>query len=203
MRDIENSIKNLKIWKHQISLEIIKGGMTNQNFIVTDGSKEYFVRIGKNIAEHLIFRENEIATSNAAALAGVAPKLVYTEEGIIVFEYIESRTYDSELVIKKIDKIIKVIKNIHEKIPNYLSGSPPLFWVFYVIKHYANFLKYNKSPYLNLLDEFLNKSYQMNKIASPYDIVFCHNDFLAANLFYENSKLPKTFKKKRFTLKAS
>ena len=60
MRDIENSIKNLKIWKHQISLEIIKGGMTNQNFIVTDGSKEYFGRIGKNITEHLIFRENEI-----------------------------------------------------------------------------------------------------------------------------------------------
>jgi len=189
MMSIEANIKSLKIWKNDISIKPIEGGMTNQNFLVTDGSQKYFVRIGKNISEHLIFRENEISTSKAASLAGVAPKLVYTEEGMIVFEYIESRTYDSELVIKKIDKIIQVIKSIHEKIPNYLSGSPPFFWVFYVIKHYANFLKDNKSPYVNLLDEFMDKSYQMNKIASPYDIVFCHNDFLAANFIEDESKI--------------
>ena len=45
MKDIENSIKNLKIWENLISLEVIKGGITNQNFLVTDGSKKYFVRI--------------------------------------------------------------------------------------------------------------------------------------------------------------
>ena len=189
MKDIENSIKNLKIWENPISLEVIKGGITNQNFLVTDGSKKYFVRIGKNIPEHLIFRKNEIAVSKAASLAGIAPKFVHAEEGIIIFEYIESTTYDSDLVIKNIDKIIKVIKNIHEKIPNYLSGSPPLFWVFHVIKHYSNFLKNNKSPYLGLLDDFIDKSAKMNKIASPYDIVFCHNDFLAANFIENESKI--------------
>ena len=136
MKDIESSIKNLKIWENPISLEVIKGGITNQNFLVTDGSKKYFVRIGKNIPEHLIFRKNEIAVSKAASLAGIAPKFGHAEEGIIIFEYIESTTYDSDLVIKNIDKIIKVIKNIHEKIPSYLSGSPPLFWVFHVIHYY-------------------------------------------------------------------
>ena len=158
MMSIETNIKSLKIWKNDISIKPIDGGMTNQNFLVTDGSKKYFVRIGKNIPEHLIFRENEIAASKAASLAGIAPKFVHAEEGIIIFEYIESTTYDSDLVIKNIDKIIKVIKNIHEKIPNYLSGSPPLFWVFHVIKHYSNFLKNNKSPYLRLLDDFIDKS---------------------------------------------
>ena len=189
MKDAEYIIKNLKIWKTKISLEVVKGGLTNQNFLVIDESKKYFVRIGKNISEHLIFRENEIAASKAASLAGIAPRFIHAEEGIIVFEYIESKTYDSELVIKNIDKIIKVVKKIHNKIPNYLSGPPPLFWVFHVIKHYSNFLKNNNSSYVGLLNDFMDKSSQMNKIASPYDIVFCHNDFLPANFIENKSKI--------------
>ena len=29
----------------------------------------------------------------------------------------------------------------------------------------------------------------MNKLASPYDIVFCHNDFLAANFIENESQI--------------
>ena len=35
---IETSIKNLKIWKNNISIEPIDGGITNQNFLV------YYIR---------------------------------------------------------------------------------------------------------------------------------------------------------------
>ena len=182
---IESNIKSLKIWKNDIFIEPVDGGLTNQNFLVRDGEKKYFARIGKDIEEHLIFRTNEISASKAASLAGIAPKLIFAGEGIIIFEYIKSITFNSELVIQKIDKIIKLIKNIHDEIPNFISGDPPLFWVFHVVKNYVNFLKNNNSPYLNLLNELVDKSSQLNKLASPYDIVFCHNDFLPAN-FIEN-----------------
>ena len=186
---IESNIKSLKIWKNDILIEPVDGGLTNQNFLVRDGEKKYFARIGKDIEEHLIFRTNEISASKAASLAGIAPKLIFAGEGIIIFEYIKSITFNSELVIQKIDKIIKLIKNIHDEIPNFISGDPPLFWVFHVVKNYVNFLKNNNSPYLNLLNELVDKSSQLNKLASPYDIVFCHNDFLPANFIENNSKI--------------
>lgn len=163
--------------------------MTNQNFLVNDGPNQYFVRLGKDIPEHLIFRQNEISVSKAASLASVSPKFVHSEEGITVFEYIQSTTYNADLIIKNLDQIIEVIKKIHTTIPQYLEGQPPLFWVFHAIQHYANFLKINNSSYSNLLEDFHNKSMYMNKLASPYDIVFCHNDFLAANFIENESQI--------------
>ena len=186
---IEANIRSLKIWKNDILIKPVDGGLTNQNFLVRDGEKKYFARIGKDIEEHLIFRTNEISASKAASLAGIAPKLIFAGDGIIIFEYIKSTTYNSELVIQNLDKIIKLIKNIHNKIPNFISGDPPLFWVFHVVKNYINFLKNNNSSYINLLNELLDKSYELNKLASPYDIVFCHNDFLPANFIENNSKI--------------
>ena len=116
----KNSVLSLPIWKNKVSLEAIKGGMTNQNFLVNDGPKQYFVRLGKDIPEHLIFRQNEISVSKASSLAGISPKLVHSEEGITVFEYIQSTTYNADLIIKNLDKIIEVIKKIHTTIPQYL-----------------------------------------------------------------------------------
>ena len=185
----KNSVLSLPIWKNKVSLEAVKGGMTNQNFLVNDGPNQYFVRLGKDIPEHLIFRQNEISVSKAASLASVSPKLVHSEEGITVFEYIQSTTYNADLIIKNLDKIIEVIKKIHTTIPQYLEGQPPLFCVFHVIQHYANFLKINNSSYSNLLEDFHKKSMHMNKLASPYDIVFCHNDFLAANFIENESQI--------------
>tara|TARA_B100001105_G_scaffold248929_1_gene235240 strand:+ start:194 stop:1063 length:870 start_codon:yes stop_codon:yes gene_type:complete len=185
----KNSVLSLPIWKNKVSIEVIKGGMTNQNFLVNDGPNQYFVRLGKDIPEHLIFRQNEISVSKAASLAGLSPKFVHSEEGITVFEYIQSTTYNADLIIKNLDKIIEVIKKIHTTIPQYLEGQPPLFWVFHVIQHYANFLKINNSSYSNLLEDFHKKSMHMNKLASPYDIVFCHNDFLAANFIENESQI--------------
>ena len=42
--NIEDTIKTLDIWENKISLKKITGGITNQNFQITDGSKKYFLR---------------------------------------------------------------------------------------------------------------------------------------------------------------
>ena len=41
--NIKDSIKKLPLWKNEISIDSITGGITNQNFLVTDGQKKYFV----------------------------------------------------------------------------------------------------------------------------------------------------------------
>ena len=38
----------------------------NQNFLVKDNLNKYFVRIGDDIPEHLVFRANEVQASTAA-----------------------------------------------------------------------------------------------------------------------------------------
>ena len=56
-----------------------------------------------------------------------------------------------------------------------------MFWVFHVIKYYANFLRSNQSSHLDKIDDLLNKASKLEKLSSPREIVFGHNDFLAAN----------------------
>ena len=144
MNSIEK-IKSLSIWKEDITISPLEGGITNLNFIVSHGKEKVVVRLGQDIPEHLVFRSNEINVSKAAYEIGVSPKLIYSETGVLVLEFIESKTLDASGVQKNLKKIIPVVKKIHTEIPNVLSGLPAIFWVFYVIKYYANFLKSKKA----------------------------------------------------------
>ncbi|MEK9886046.1 MAG: hypothetical protein VW452_03990 [Pelagibacteraceae bacterium] len=180
MNSIEK-IKSLSIWKEDITISPLEGGITNLNFIVGHGNEKVVVRLGQDIPEHLVFRSNEINVSKAAYEIGVSPKLIYSEKGVLVLEFIDSKTLDASGVQKNLKKIIPVVKKIHTEIPNVLSGLPAIFWVFYVIKYYANFLKSKKSKHVGIIDDLLNKASKLENLSSPRHIVFGHNYFLAAN----------------------
>ena len=129
MNSIEK-IKSLSIWKKDITISPLEGGITNLNFIVSHGNEKVVVRLGQDIPEHLVFRSNEINVSKAAYEIGVSPKLIYSETGVLVLEFIESKTLDASGVQKNLKKIIPVVKKIHTEIPNVLSGLPPFFGCF-------------------------------------------------------------------------
>ncbi len=188
MNSIEK-IKSLSIWKEDITISPLEGGITNLNFIVSHGNEKVVVRLGQDIPEHLVFRSNEINVSKAAYEIGVSPKLIYSETGVLVLEFIESKTLDASGVQKNLKKIIPVVKKIHTEIPNVLSGLPAIFWVFYVIKYYANFLKSKKSKHVGIIDDLLNKASKLENLSSPRHIVFGHNDFLAANFLDDGSRI--------------
>ena len=44
-KNIIQLISSINFWKDRIDISPIKGGITNKNFLVIDGSKKYFVRI--------------------------------------------------------------------------------------------------------------------------------------------------------------
>jgi thiamine kinase-like enzyme len=187
--DISEKIRNLPIWTKEISIKPLEGGITNLNFLVNHGPDKLVVRLGNDIPEHLVFRSNEINISKAAHEIGVSPRLVYSDKGVLVLEYIESKTLDYKGVQKNLRRIIPVIKKIHNEIPNKLSGQPSIFWVFYVIKYYANFLKVNDSHHIPIVDDLLIKSKKLEDLSSPREIVFGHNDFLAANFLDDGTKI--------------
>ena len=187
--EFENKIKSLPIWKNLENIEPLEGGITNLNFLVSDSGSKSVVRLGSDIPEHLVYRSNEIIVSEAAYQIGVSPKLIYNEPGVLVLEFIESKTLEPKTVRENLNKIVPIIRKIHDEIPNKLSGQRQIFWVFYVIKYYSNYLLNNNSSHISLIPSLLKKAEKLEKLSSPREIVFGHNDLLAANFLDDGSKI--------------
>ena len=182
-------INSIKFWKSEIKVSPVEGGITNKNFLVDDGSEKYFVRIGDDIPEHLVFRSNEIQASNAASKIGVCPKLLFHDKSIQVFNFINGKTLDSADIKNNLEEITKLIKKVHTMIPEQLVGQSVIFWVFYVIKNYKNFLEKNDSTYIKILPDLLEKSIKLESVSAPFDIVFSHNDLLPANFIQNKNQI--------------
>ena len=187
--NIDQLISSIPIWQNKIIISKIDGGITNQSFLVTDNNKKYFVRVGEDIPEHLVSRSNELNSSIAAASLGIAPEVIYNNENLQVIKFIESKTLNDKDVKEKIEDIILLIRKVHKEIPKKLNGQSFIFWVFHVIRHYSNYLENNKSKYSSMLSDLLIKSQTLEEKSSPYEIVFGHNDLLAANFLDDGNRL--------------
>ena len=159
----KNLIQSIPIWKGNIEIKTIDGGLTNKNYLIQESSKKFVVRLGDDIPEHLISRSNELIASKAASEANIGPKMIYSCKGILVLEYIESTTLTAKDVRDKIDLIIPLLKKIHYEIPKKIFGQSLIFWVFHVIRNYEKFLKDHKSSYSNLLPDLLSQSARLEK----------------------------------------
>ena len=182
-------IEQLPIWTGQIDIINLKGGLTNNNYLVTDNSHKFVVRLGEDILEHHILRSNELISTKAAYEAGIGPKVIYNSPGVLVIEYIESKTLSPKEVRQNIDKIIPLIKKTHQEIPKKLFGPAVIFWVFHIIRNYINFLKNNQSTYTSILDKLTLDNDLLEKASSPHQIVFGHNDLLPGNFLNDGSKI--------------
>ena len=188
-KKIQENILSVPFWENNIKITRVDGGITNQNFLVTDSNKKYFVRVGEDIPEHLVSRSNELNSSIAAASLGIAPEVIYNNENLQVIKFIESKTLNDKDVKEKIEDIILLIRKVHKEIPKKLNGQSFIFWVFHVIRHYSNYLENNKSKYSSMLSDLLTKSQTLEEKSSPYEIVFGHNDLLPANFLDDGNRL--------------
>ncbi len=188
-KNIKVKIQSMPLWQNDMSIKTLDGGLTNENFLIENKDKKYVVRLGNDIPEHLVSRSNELIASKAASSAGISPKVIYNSQGILVLDYIESKTLSAEDVRKNIKSIIPLIKKIHHEIPKNLYGQSIIFWVFHVIRNYVKFLHDNKSPNIKILPDLISKSELLEKKSSPYEIVFGHNDLLPANFLDDGSRI--------------
>ena len=187
----EDRIRNLGIWRGKIDVEPLSGGMTNRNYLVRDKDRPVVVRLGEDIAVHMINRANELAASQAAHAAGISPEIIHHAPGILVMDHVEGRTLTPADIDKPsmIKRIIPLLRACHEEIPKYFRGPAMIFWVFQVIRDYANTLKDDDSPHLKDLRILLQKAEKLESAAGPYSIVFGHNDLLAANFLDDGKRL--------------
>ena len=79
-KKIQENILSVPIWENSIKITRIDGGITNQNFLITDSNKKYFVRVGEDIPEHLVSRSNELNSNIDFEHSN------YTDENLLKFE---------------------------------------------------------------------------------------------------------------------
>ena len=184
-------ITALPCWQGRIHATILDGGITNCNYRVEDDSGVSVVRLGHDIPEHQILRFNELSASRAAHAAGIAPAVVFQSPGVLVLDYIHSRPLLPEQVrsVDMLPRIIELVKRCHREVPLHLRGASLVFWVFHVVRDYAATLRESDSVYKSQLNDWLEAAQRLEAEAGPFDIVFGHNDLLAANILDDGDRL--------------
>jgi len=189
--DVLARVRRLSCWSGPIEPEALKGGITNANFLVRDAGERYVARIADDIPVHGIMRFNELAASRAAYDAGLSPQVVHAEPGVMVLRYIEGRTLTPADVRDPamLERIVELVKRAHTEMPRHLRGPALIFWVFHAIRDYAASLRELGSPHAARLSELLACAERLERAVGAIELVYGHNDLLAANLIDDGSRL--------------
>ncbi|MFY9655722.1 MAG: phosphotransferase [Methylocystis sp.] len=187
--DPQSAIRAIPIWSGPVEIEPLPGGITNQNYLVSDGSRRAVVRYGGDIPVHGVMRFNELAAAKAAAAAKISPRVLYAVAPFLVMDFIEGRTYGPEDVRENRERCVSLIKRAHREMPAHLRGPTLCFNVFHVIRDYAHSLQDKGSRAVPLLAQLLERARKLERAVGPVDLVFAHNDLLAANFIDDGSRL--------------
>jgi thiamine kinase-like enzyme len=184
-------VAGLSIWFGKVDPKPLAGGITNHNFVVEDRGRRYVVRSGADILVHGVVRANELAASRAAHEAGLSPRVVHAEPGILVLDFIEGRTFTPDDVRnpQNVERLVDIVRRCHRDIPLYLRGPAAMFWVFHVVRDYGHTLEDGASRHVPLLPSLLARAAQLESAVGAIDVVFGHNDLLAANFMDDGKKL--------------
>jgi thiamine kinase-like enzyme len=191
MTDAKTRAVQLPCWQGAVDPQPLGGGITNVNFVVNDAGQKYVVRIGDDILVHQIMRFNELAASRAAHDAGISPEVVYAEPGAVVLRFIEGKTLAAEDIRQRpvLERIVPLLKRCHRDILRHLRGPVLTFWVFHVIRDYGHTLREGNSRMLPQLPDLLAKAEHLEQQVGPVELVFGHNDLLAANFIDDGKKI--------------
>jgi thiamine kinase-like enzyme len=181
----------LACWSGEVAPEVLSGGLTNHNFVVRHRDERFVVRIADDIPLHGIMRFNEVASSRAAHAAGISPEIVYAEPGALVMRFIEGTTYGEAEVRRALSdgRIVPILKRVHHEIPKHFEGPALIFWVFQVVRGYAKTLREGGSRMTEELPRYLEINVELEAALGPVEIIFGHNDLLAANFIDDGTRL--------------
>jgi len=185
----EDRIRALPIWKGRVTIEPLRGGLSNESWVVSDKAGRHVVRLGRDYPFHHVFREREAMTARAAHAAGLAPEVRYSEPGVLVTAFLGARTYGAEDVRANIERIAQLVRRFHDEMPKHVSGVGFMFWPFHVIRDYARTLEAGGSRMVGALPSYLALANELEAAQTALPIVFGHNDLLPANFLDDGRRL--------------
>ncbi len=188
----KNRVRALPCWQGSIDIEILSGGLSNLNFVVNDGGKRFVVRmVGGDALVHNVMRFNELAGLKAAHAIGLTPGIVYIEQGIMVIDHIDGKTYDAEDICKidNLLRVVPVVRTLHEQARHHIVGPCLAFWVFHVHRSYASVLHDGNSRTVPELDHYMAINDELEAAVGAVEMTFCHCDLLPANFIDTGDKV--------------
>ena len=189
--DARNRAARLSCWSGPVDPQPLKGGITNTNFVVEDRGERFVVRIGDDIPVHGVMRFNELSAAKAAEAVGISPPITHHEPGALVMRHVAGRTLSPEDIAQRpmLERILPLLRRVHREMPKHLQGPALIFWVFHVVRSYARFLNDHGSSHGPNLPRLLAVAEELERAVGPIEVVFGHNDLLAANFIDAGDRL--------------
>lgn len=184
-----DKITALPCWLGTPKIMPLQGGITNHNFTVSDLRRTYVVRLGADIQAHGIMRFNELAASQAAEKAGISPRVVYHEHGILVLDFIEGRTLSAADMRANPMPALDLIASAHREMAVHLQGPLLTFWPFHVVHNYLTALQKMDSKRCANFGALWPRIGHLRSIVGQIELTYCHNDLLAANFIDDGKRL--------------
>lgn len=163
---------------------MLEGGITNHNVRLMDQGRDYVVRLGEDIPEHMVMRWNELSLSRTAHAIGLSPEVIHSEPGVLVLDYVDAVPLEAEDLhdAKTFAAVIDLLKTLHADGTAALRGPVLSFWVFHILRSYARFLLDNGSAQIALLPGLMENAGRLEARVGPVHLMLCHNDLLPANI---------------------
>jgi thiamine kinase-like enzyme len=181
-----DKIKQLSCWNGNVTIEPLKGGLSNANYLVEDADGKHVVRFGQDYPFHHVSRQHEVMVAKAAHAAGFAPKIEWAETGVMVSQYLDAKTYSAMDVKVNPRRIAKLLFAFHTVMPKFVSGPSIIFWPFHMIRDYVRTLKTaGQTGFAGELQQA--EAFESAQQAMP--IIFGHHDLLPANFLDDGNKL--------------
>ncbi|WP_298283776.1 phosphotransferase [Acidocella sp.] len=185
-------VEQLPFWTGPIKIWPLEGGTTNRNYGVLQADGQRFaVRLGQDRPEHGVMRFNEQAAARAAARAGISPKIYYTAPGVMVSRLLPGRSLNAQEMVKpeNLLRVAALLRRCHTSMAAFLQGPLLSFWVFHVNRSYAHALTRAEGRIVNELPRLMEINDFLETRIGRVEIVFCHNDLLAGNVFDDGARL--------------
>ena len=90
---------------------------------------------------------------------------------------------------RNLERILPLLRRVHRDLPRHLRGPTLAFWVFHVLRDYAAGLADVRHRLVGELPGLLARAERLERAVGPIDLVFGHNDLLAANLIDDGARL--------------
>ena len=189
MAQAEARVRNLSIWKGDVLVEPLKGGVSNASFTVRDALGKYVARVGEDYPFHQVSREREAIASRAAFEAGLSPEVLHIEQGLMVVRYIEARTLVEADVRHNAEACVEIIARCHRNMGARVGGQGAIFWVFQIMRDYAATLKSAHHARSAEIPRWMKIVDELEAAQVPLPIIFGHHDLLPTNFMDDGKRL--------------
>ncbi len=173
-----------------LSVALLRGGITNLNYRVTAGGDAYVVRIPGHDSGCLgIDRAREHACTAAAHASGVAPHVVafFAADGVLVTRFIRGREPAAEEM-----RHPAMLRRVAGTLRRYHGGAPfpGTFSPFRTVREYLTAAAARGAPLPERVEWTLEQAKRLEAVlGGPRAARPCHNDLLTGNFLDDGAAL--------------